>query len=324
MASTHGRPGFGIRNRMKRIPSTSDLIFAFAYGRVSSQRGTGNSGMSRQEESLEVQNEQFQNYLCTANIPADAFGQNYERVFLERHTGAFEFGDIRTRPNGALLWSNMEKTRLHYPDANIHLIFSKMDRFSRGWLEGQIVLRDLRALKVKLHVLALGGESFDCESDMGVKMLSDLLWLGEMEVKMIKSRIRENKESWRAKGLFLGGGNAPYGCDLKETGQFSPRGKKLYELIPNPDEARWVLVMHQLRLQDWGYHSIAKYLNERRVPTKRGAGVIMNLRAAITDAGGKSVRKFSSGKWNCGSVRNVLDSLTTKNFLAANAISATA
>jgi DNA invertase Pin-like site-specific DNA recombinase len=208
--------------------------FAFAYGRVSSGRGTGNSGMSRQEESLEVQNEQFQNYLHTANILENAFGENYERVFLERHTGAFEFGDIRTRPNGALLWSNMEKTRLRYPDAKIHLIFSKIDRFSRGWLEGQIVLRDLRTLKVKLHILALGGESFDCESDMGVKMLSDLLWLGEMEVKMIKSRIRENKESWRAKGLFLGGGNAPYGCDLKETGQLSPRGKKTLRADSQP------------------------------------------------------------------------------------------
>jgi len=83
--------------------------------------------------------------------------------------------------------------------------------------------------------------------------------------------------------------------------------------------------MHQLRNGQGrgsalGYHSIAKYLNERGVPTKRGAGEIMNLRDRRTEIGEKSVRKFSSGKWNSGSVRNVLDSLTTKNFLAANAI----
>lgn len=289
---------------------TAGEIFGFAYGRVSSESGTSTSGASRQEQSIEIQDRQFQDYIRSKDIPAEAFGDEFENFFLERHTGAFKFGDIRVRPEGARLWQALRQTREQHPHAPIHLIFSKVDRFSRGWLEGQIMLRDLRNMKVKLHILALGGDNFDCESDMGQKMVSDMLWFAEMEVKAIRLRIRENKNEWRGKGYHLGGlGGEPYGWTLEDTGLISGRGKKMYRLIDHPEEQQWILRMAQLREAGWSYHAIANELNRLQVPTKRGAGAVIKYNGEA---------RFSSGRWQSGNVAKVLNNKTVCAWLVSH------
>jgi hypothetical protein len=90
-------------------------------------------------------------------------------------------------------------------------------------------------------------------------------------------------------------------------------------LLSNAEEQKWLVVMDQLRHRRFGFHSIAKYLNQRGVPTKRGRGEIMNLRDQRIAGDEKSVLKFTRGKWSDGSVKNVLESVTTRNFLSEQA-----
>lgn len=57
--------------------------------------------------------------------------------------------------------------------------------------------------------------------------------------------------------------------------------------------------MHHWRQFGWSYGRIATELNRLDVPTKTGAGQV------ITD---KGVKRFSSGRWQCGNVQKVLNS----------------
>lgn len=282
-----------------RVPVAEEEIFDFAYGRVSSKGGTGRSAeRSRQEESLDIQDSTMRGYLASVGRSDAAFGPDMERVFLERHTGAFDFGDFRTRPKGRLLWDELQKTRAEHPGAKINLFITKPDRFSRTRLDAEIALRDLRHLGVRVHFISLGGQSFDCDSAAGQLIVSILLWAAENEVSSIKGRILDNKASWREKGYFLGGSHAPYGCDLEPVldddgkQKISDRDKPLFYLVPNATEAKWLRHMAALRAGGCGYHTIAKRLNAQGVPAKAG------------------------GRWNCGQVKNVLESKTAQAILA--------
>lgn len=278
---------------------------SFAYGRVSSR--IGSSGLSRQEQSIEIQDAAFREYIHEAHIPPDSLPP--ENIFLERHTGAFEFGDIRKRAEGRKLWNAIAETRRDNRDAKIDLLITKIDRIGRGWLDTQIMLRDLREqLKIHLHVINLGGKSFDCDSFIGQKILADLAWMAEMEVRNTQSRILEAVDAKRARGELLNG-CAPYGWDAIPTGEVrvNKGGKPvvIYQLEPNEGEQKWILQMLRLRNVGYGYRAIASYLNQRKVPTKRGV-VEIKLRGEVMQ---------TCGKWKFGSVAKVMNNKTTQRWL---------
>ncbi|HEV2327634.1 MAG TPA: recombinase family protein [Verrucomicrobiae bacterium] len=284
-------------------------IFSFAYGRVSS---SAKNGVSRQEHSIEIQDSVFRDYIQHAQIPAESFGLDFERIYLERHTGAFDFSDIRKRPEGLKLWNALTAVRTSYPKAEIHLLLTKLDRVGRGWLDTQIMLRDLRTMRVRLHIINLGGKSFDCESLMGQKILADLAWLSEMEVMGIRERITDAMRNKRRNGELLGS-CPPFGWNAVETGEVTAKGVKVRRLEDNCEEQKWILHMAYRRYEcGWSYPQIAKELNERGVPTKRGKGEVMRLRVGKS---GRSETRFTSGKWQCGNVAKVLSNATVRAWL---------
>jgi len=283
-------------------------VFSFAYGRVSS---SAINGVSRQEHSIEIQDAAFRDYIQQVQISADSFGPDFERIFLERHTGAFHFSDIRKRPEGLRLWNALVAVRRQFPSAEIHLLLTKLDRVGRGWLDTQIMLRDLRALRVRLHIINLGGKSFDCESLMGQKILADLAWLSEMEVRNTQERILDAMRNKRRNGELLGS-CPPYGWNAVETGEVTAKGVKVRRLEDNPEEQKWILHMVHRRYRcGWSYPRIARELNARGVPTKHGKGEVMKLRTGKRS----SATRFTSGKWQCGNVAKVLNNATVKAWL---------
>ena len=169
---------------MKIPPAFSqiELVAAFAYGRVSS-RANG-AGVSRQEQSIEVQDANLRNYIAEAGIPLGAFMRDdgTERFFSERGSGAFKKQDIRTRPEGRKMWEEIIRTRRDHPHAQIHFLLTKVDRIGRGFLATQNMFAELRQLRVKVHIINLGGKSFDTDSLMGQKIIADMAWVSEVEV----------------------------------------------------------------------------------------------------------------------------------------------
>jgi DNA invertase Pin-like site-specific DNA recombinase len=287
-------------------------IISFAYGRVSSRAGKANGhtpGVSRQEQSIEIQDGQFQDYIRSSRIPLESFGAPDDRgkpanFFLERHSGFAKKGDIRKRPAGAKLWAAITAARGQFPDAQMNLIFTKVDRIGRDQLEIMILHRDLRELRVRMHIILLGGQAFDCDSPAGQLIITVLGWAAQNEVANTQTRILEGIQHKREHGEQVNG-STPYGWDAIPTGEIrrNKGGKDVVikRLVANRTEQKWILHMQRLRetpsrgSAGWGYRRIARDLNRRGSRAKMG------------------------GPWRAGAVEKVLNNKTTTAWLASRA-----
>jgi DNA invertase Pin-like site-specific DNA recombinase len=288
-------------------PHTAALAFGFAYGRVSSV-GSGVDGQSRQEQSIEVQDATFREYLGQINLSADSI-----RFFQERGSGAFRKQDVRKRREGAKMWNAIVQCRQVHPDADIHLLLTKVDRIGRGFLATQIMFHELREMRVRIHIINLGGKSFDCESLMGQKLLADLAFYSELEVHNTRERIQGTINFKFERSQLCG--ETPFGFTTRETGEVTGKGVKIRELVDNPDEQKWILHMAALKAAGHTTYRIAQDLNSRRVDTKK-AGSIQRVHTGIDDSGVPTTEtKIVRNKWTPSKVEKILGSKTTTKWL---------
>lgn len=207
--------------------------FGFAYGRVSS---AASAGVSRQEQSIEVQDSVFREYLDQIKMPMECV-----QFFAERGSGAFKKSDVRKRREGAKMWTAIVACRQQHPNADIHFFLTKVDRVGRGWLATQIMFAELRQMRIKMHIIGLGGRSFDCDSLMGQKMVSDLAFYSELEVTTTRDRIQTTIDyKFQRRQLC---GQCAFGFTTRETGEVTGKGVKVRELVDEPDEQKWILHM---------------------------------------------------------------------------------
>ena len=287
---------------MSIIESSGTLVtLGFAYGRVSS---AASAGVSRQEQSIEVQDALFREYLAQIHLPPESV-----RFYAERGSGAFKKQDIRRRREGAKMWTEMVAARQQYPDAELHFFLTKVDRVGRGWLATQIMFAELRQMRVRMHIIGLGGRSFDCDSLMGQKMLSDLAFYSELEVTTTRERIQTTIDFKRERHQLCG--ETPFGFTTRETGEVTGKGVRIRELVDHPEEQKWILHMAGLRQRGETTYAIAKDLNARGIPTKK-SGTIQRVR---TPNGGSSVTLVRN-HWTPGKVEKILRSKTAQAWLA--------
>jgi DNA invertase Pin-like site-specific DNA recombinase len=282
------------------------LLIGFAYGRVSSA-GRGD-GTSRQEQSIEIQDAEFRSYLAHIQMPEECV-----RFYAERGSGAFKKSDLRKRREGAKMWTAIVQARHEFPDADLHVLLTKVDRIGRGFLPTQNMHAELRALRVRLHILGLGGRSFDCDTLMGQKMVADFAFYSELEVTVTRERIKKTLDYKFERQQCLG--TIPYGFDVRETGQVSGKGVKITELVENAEQLKWVLHIAGCKQRGDTSYAVAKDLNARGVPTKR-AGEYRNIVTGHNADGVAIVEnKLVSGEWTPGKVDKILRNNTIVAWL---------
>ena len=287
-------------------PHAVSAVTGFAYGRVSS---TASDGVSRQEQSIAVQDATFREYLAQIRLPEDCV-----RFYAERGSGAFKKQDIRRRREGAKMWAEIVAARAADPQAELHFFLTKVDRLGRGWLATQIMFAQLRELRVKVHIIGLGGKSFDCDSLMGQKMLSDLAFYSELEVTTTRERIQTTIDFKFDRRQLCG--ETPYGFTTRLTGEVTGKGVKIRELVDDPAEQKWILHMAGLRQHGETFYGIAKDLNARRVPTKK-SGTVQRVMVALGDDGAAVTEpKIIRNAWTPGKVEKLLTSKTIVAWLA--------
>jgi hypothetical protein len=143
-------------------------------------------------------------------------------------------------------------------------------------------------------------------------MLTVLAGMAEYERELIRSRIQTKLDTKRRHGELTG--TVPYGWTAEDTGEVTNKGVRIRRLVPCPEEQNWILHMDNLRRAGYGYHSIANDLNARAVPTKRGRGEIMCLRAKGDEP---STKKFTTGRWQAGNVAHVLQNKIVQAWLVS-------
>ena len=280
--------------------------YGFAYGRVSSSGGgaTGN----RQEQSLDVQDSTFRQYLADIKMPIEQV-----RFYAERGSGAFKKSDLRKRREGAKMWADLVAVRKDHPNADIHLLLTKVDRVGRGWLATQIMFAELRAMRVRMHIIGLGGRSFDCDTLMGQKMLSDLAFYSELEVTTTRERIQTTIDFKFERRQLCG--ETPFGFTTRETGEVTGKGVRVRELVDEPEQQKWLLHMAGLQQRGETTYAIAKDLNARRIPTKK-AGCIQRVCVAVNDGVAVTETKIVRNLWTPSKVQKLLESKTVRAWLA--------
>lgn len=171
---------------------TGVVMAVYSYSRVSTVR------QASEGESLDVQQRTIAGYAMMR-----AFGDVH--AFVER--GVSGSVPLTDRPQGKALLAILKPGDV--------VITAKLDRMFRSALDALGVLGDLKARKIGLHMIDLGGDV----TDNGISKLvfTILSAVAEAERDRIRERIGTVKADQKSRGAYLGG-KVPYGYELVGVG----------------------------------------------------------------------------------------------------------
>ena len=263
---------------------------AAAYGRASTDK---------QDQSIDAQRLALTNYARSQNLdlPDSA-------LILEGDTsGSIPFAD---REKGG------ELLRQCLAGKYRHLIVPRIDRLGRNAIDVLNTIETLRQAGVTIHILDLGGATFNTDSAISGMIIAVLAYAAQMTLEQIRTNVRNGLAHKHSKNELCG--TVPYGWNAVETGEVrvNKGGKpvKIRRLEPNPEEQQWILKMARWRACGWSYNRIARELNFDHVPTKR-AGEVLRLRSGTC-----SEIKLVASRWQFGQVETILNNATVKSWLA--------
>ena len=139
------------------------------------------------------------------------------------------------------------------------LVVYEQSRVSRSRYYWENFYQSIKERGIALCLLNLNLDTTTAEGEFFLS----LSWgLSQLEVEILKRRIRDGKEKSRELGRVQGG---PRICGLKHDRE---AGKGVMKVVP--DEAKWVRFAFEKRGEGWSYPKIARYLRDNGV---EGPGV---------------------------------------------------
>lgn len=196
----------------------------YAYVRVSTAR------QANEGESLEVQHRQIAGYCHMHGFDLA------ETIVEEGVSGSIP---VSERPAGGRLFAKLK--------AGDIVVASKLDRLFRSALDALLVVEELRAKGVKLHLLDLGGDI--AGNGLSKLFLTIAAAFAEAERDRIRERVSQSKADQRERGRFLGGAR-PFGYQIGGDG----------ELVEDATEQKAIAKMHKLRGQGLSLRAVAETL----------------------------------------------------------------
>ena len=220
---------------MKR-PSCQTDNQAVAYIRVSTdEQVRGGVSLAAQEERLRA-------YATMSRL---------DLVEVIREEGVSASKALSVRPGGKALLSLVRKRTVQ------HVLALKLDRLFRDAADALQQTREWDQASIALHLVDLGGQTLNTTSAMGRFFLAMMAGFAELERNLIAERTstalaykKQHREVYSP---------TPYG--------YQREGKRL---IIFPAEQAIVAQIQVWHSTAWSLHQIAKELNQRGTPTKRG------------------------------------------------------
>jgi len=210
---------------------------AVGYCRVSSQDQIDGTSLKAQEEQILAY--ATLKGLELAAVLVDAAISTNGRPLLDR-------------PEGSKISRMVERGEVQA------VVVVKLDRAFRDVVDCLNNVDAWEPRGVALHIIDLGGNSIDTTSPAGRFMLTVLAAAAEMERGMINSRCQAGREARRAEGKRIG--QVPFGFTLGDDNK----------LIRSRREQYAIAHIRQAHSAGQSFAEIARYLNERQVPTKNG------------------------------------------------------
>ena len=135
------------------------------------------------------------------------------------------------------------------------LVIPRLDRLTRNIRQLNTLISEM-CIKNGIELISIE-EGLDTRTEAGELALRLIEIITKWDTKRISDRTREIIARKRAKGERVG--HAPFG--------FTYRNKRL---VAVEQELKTVSLIREQREKGYSYHKIAKFLNERKVPSKRG------------------------------------------------------
>lgn len=135
------------------------------------------------------------------------------------------------------------------------LVIARLDRLTRNIRQLNTLISEV-CMKNGVALISIE-EGLDTRSECGGLALRIIDIITKWDTKRISDRTREIIARKRAKGERVG--HAPFG--------YTYQNKKL---VPVDAELKTMRLVSDQREKGLSYHKIAKYLNERKIPSKRG------------------------------------------------------
>src|SRR5262249_10715632 len=193
----------------------------YGYIRVSTDR------QANEGESLGAQQRILEGYAQMRDLRLD-------RVFVERGvSGAKPLGE---RPEGARMLDILQSGDI--------VLTPKLDRMFRSARDALTVCDKLKAGRISLHMIDLGGDT--TTNGVSKLLFTILAAVAEAERDRTRDRIRDGKADQRARRRYLGG-NTPFGWTVGHDGA----------LVEDPAQQTAIAKMVGLRRAGHGLRAIA-------------------------------------------------------------------
>ena len=135
------------------------------------------------------------------------------------------------------------------------LVIARLDRLTRNIRQLNTLINRM-CLQNGKHLISID-EGFDTRTECGQLGLKLIDIITKWDTKRISDRTREIIAKKRAKGERVG--HAPFGYTYKDK-----------KLVAVASELDTVKVIREQREKGLSYHKIARFLNERKIQSKRG------------------------------------------------------
>lgn len=152
------------------------------------------------------------------------------------------------------------------------MIVAKRDRLSRDTFLIQLIEREVFERR-GCRLVSAAGEGTDDDGPSSVLMRKMVDAFAEYERLMIGLRTAMALKAKRDRGERMGGG-LEYGYEVVRTESRIQRDGTVrqMEIVAKCEvEQQWIAEMRRLYAEDYGTRRIARFLNDRKVPTRTGA-----------------------------------------------------
>lgn len=142
------------------------------------------------------------------------------------------------------------------------------DRIVRREEEYPLILNQLTKNNIEIWSSSTGEKIKNEHTDKLTNYITG--WQNEYESIKTSHRIKDTKRNKNEMGKFMGGA-APLGYELYMTGEINSKGKVMYDMRINENEADIIKLIFDMYVnQNYGVHLIAKRLNEMGYRSRTG------------------------------------------------------
>ena len=230
--------------------SKDNVTIAYALYRVSTK-----GQVDKVKDDIPMQREACHEF-------AERMGWTIGKEFLEKGVSGFK---VSAKDRDAI--QDLKEAALN-GEFQVLLVFM-FDRIGRIDDETPFIVEWFAKHNIRVWSVNEGEQRFESHVDKLMNYIR--FWQAAGESEKTSMRIRTRMQQLTAEGIYRGG-PVPFGYHLVNNGRLNKKGKPLYDIEVDPEEADLVRMMFEKTVKEgYGTHRLASLMNEKGIKTHNGS-----------------------------------------------------